>query len=126
VDHRTAQESRNTQVSAVFAANYDRIVRIARRSLRPADAHLAEDFTQDAFVVLIQWLERGNKLDRPVGFLATVVRRLVCAHYRRSSTRNECPVDIVAALERWLRTAASPSAEDEVEALETLRELVAA
>lgn len=83
------------------------VVRVVARSLRDGDRHLAEDLAQDVWVTAWQHLLGGGRVERPAGWLATVARRQVRAHYRSARARREVATDFedavtVARLAAWI------------------------
>lgn len=82
------------------------------RTFWPADPSLVDDLTQDTWEQVWRSLPTLRASDdRAMGWLTTVARRAVIAHYRRARTRREAPADFDGPQGRLLPVA--PSAEDQ-------------
>ena len=81
-------------LAEIYANQHVRVLGIVARTLRPEDrAAYAEDLAQDVWLMVWQYLLRGNEILRPPGLLAVFARRRVYAHYKSARIRREMAVD---------------------------------
>lgn len=89
-----------TPAAAAFTALYTehatRVRRLVLAELRSGDTAQADDITQDVFLALWRYLQRGEQIARPAGLLATMARHRVIDHYRLARVRRELPTDPTA------------------------------
>lgn len=108
--------------NALYREHAERVRAIAARRVRLDDRDLIEDLTQEAFLRLWLYLERGHVVSNPAGLLGTLVVRAAADHYRLFRSTRERATDLTDPLAGRIVPAA-PSAEDvalmhvEVEAL---------
>lgn len=108
--------------AALYREHAERVRAIAARRVRLDDRDLIEDLTQEAFLRLWLYLERGHVVSNPAGLLGTLVVRAAADHYRLFRSTRERATDLTDPLAGRIVPAA-PSAEDvalmhaEVEAL---------
>jgi DNA-directed RNA polymerase specialized sigma24 family protein len=92
--NRTDEQVLAAGLTELYANQHSRVLGIVARTLRQEDrAAYAEDLAQDVWLMVWQYLLRGNEIIRPAGLLATFARRRVYAHYRSARVRREMAVD---------------------------------
>jgi DNA-directed RNA polymerase specialized sigma24 family protein len=81
------------EFTAIYAAHATRVHRLVLAELRPADRHQADDLTQDVFLALWRYLQRGEQVTRPTGLLTVMARHRVIDYYRLARVRREVATD---------------------------------
>ena len=88
---------------------------VARRRLPPELYHLAEDIVQDAFVGLLRAIQRGEVIEDPKAFIATVARRKAASLAKREERqRPTAETDLDEGMTHG--AAGAPSDEDRADA----------
>jgi DNA-directed RNA polymerase specialized sigma24 family protein len=100
--NRTHEQALAAGLAELYANQHRRVLGIVTRTLRVEDqAAYAEDLAQDVWLMVWQYLLRGNEIERPAGLLAVFAKRRVYAHYRSARVRREAATDPQsAALDR--------------------------
>ncbi|MGA5220912.1 RNA polymerase sigma factor [Streptomyces cinereoruber] len=100
--NRTHEQALAADLAELYANQHQRVLGIVARTLREEDrAAYAEDLAQDTWLMVWQYLLRGNEITSPPGLLSVFARRRVYAHYRSARVRRESAVDPQsAALDR--------------------------
>ncbi|MGW1008200.1 RNA polymerase sigma factor [Streptomyces sp. NPDC002520] len=81
-------------LTAIYANQHARVLGIVGRTLRPEDrAAYVDDLAQDVWLMVWQYLLRGNEIRNASGLLAVFARRRVYAHYRSARVRREQATD---------------------------------
>ncbi|GGU67451.1 hypothetical protein [Streptomyces lavendofoliae] len=95
--NRTEDRALAADLTAIYANQHTRVLAIVARTLRPEDrAAYADDLAQDVWLMVWQYLLRGNEIRNASGLLAVFARRRVYAHYRSARVRRECATEAEA------------------------------
>ncbi|MFG2670513.1 RNA polymerase sigma factor [Streptomyces sp. NPDC048445] len=91
----TPAQQLNERFATIYIQFQPRIVNLVQREVRGGNTHLAEDLTADAFYRA--WLDfhkcQATTDAQLYGWLATLARRTVIAHYRAKRNTAEVPAD---------------------------------
>ncbi|MFJ2007385.1 RNA polymerase sigma factor [Streptomyces chartreusis] len=92
----TPAQQLNERFTALYTQFQPRITQLIRSEVRGGSPHLAEDLTADAFYRA--WLDlhkcRATTDGQLYGWLASLARRTVIAHYRAKKNTTEIPADL--------------------------------
>ncbi|MYR27805.1 MULTISPECIES: sigma factor [unclassified Streptomyces] len=102
---RPADAELRERLQALAAEHHPLVVRVAARALRIEDVALAQDIAQDVWLTAWQYLLGGHRIEAPRGYLATLARRRVRAHYAQARTRYEEAVDYADTTRAAVRLA---------------------
>ncbi|MGW0933638.1 RNA polymerase sigma factor [Streptomyces sp. NPDC002666] len=91
----TPAQQLNERFATIYATHQPRITQLILREVRGGNTHLAEDLTADAFYRA--WLDlhkcQADTDAQMYGWLSTLARRTVLAHYRAKKNTAEVPAD---------------------------------
>jgi DNA-directed RNA polymerase specialized sigma24 family protein len=94
MQNRTEVEALAADLTAIYANQHSRVLGIVASRLRDEDrAAYADDLAQDVWLMVWQYLLRGNEVTSWPGLLAVFARRRVYAHYRSARVRRESATD---------------------------------
>ncbi|MEU0002435.1 hypothetical protein ABZ069_36605 [Streptomyces microflavus] len=90
----THDQALAADLAEIYANQHVRVLNIVARTLRLEDrAAYAEDLAQDVWLMVWQYLLRGNEIRNASGLLSVFARRRVYAHYRSARVRREMAMD---------------------------------
>lgn len=94
----------------LYARHVGHVRRVAVTQVRGDDRDLVEDLTQEVFLRLWAYLQRGNTVSNPAGLLGTMTRRAAADWYRVARNTREQATDLMDPAAGRI-VPASPSAE---------------
>jgi DNA-directed RNA polymerase specialized sigma24 family protein len=101
--NRTGDQALAADLTEIYANQQSRVLRIVTRALRVEDQGQAEDLAQDVWLMVWQYLLRGNTIRHAPGLLSVLARRRVYSYYRLARVRREQvtePEELALAVER--------------------------